>query len=205
MKKMLILLVLMQAFILVASGQHSYLLLTRKHTVAHSSTEPVDVLIAIGEVLAEDIIPDVKKKVKEGTLIKVRSGTTGKGKIKGRFDILNDSTIQVGDNTVMIRDIDRLFVKTTFSQIAGPALAGAGVTGIVLITPLFISSFALFEGSAIAVIAGIFAVPVTAAGIIISTVAAVGGATYFVNGRVYNIKDKRHRRGGGWKISVAEN
>ena len=205
MKKMLILLVLMQAFILVASGQHSYLLLTRKHTVAHSSTEPVDVLIAIGEVLAEDIIPDVKKKVKEGTRIKVRSGEAGRRKIKGRLDILNDSTIRLGDMNIMIDDVERLFVKTTFSQISGPVITGAGIAGIVLLTPVFISSFALFEGSAIAVIAGIFAVPVTAAGIICCTVATVEGTMYFVNGRVYNIKDKRHRRGGGWKISVAEN
>jgi len=200
---MVILLVLMHAFILVTSAQHTYLLLTRKHTVAYSSTEPVDVLIAIGEVLAEDIIPDVKKKVKEGTRVKVRSGETGKGKIKGRLEILNDSTIQVGDRIVPIKNIERLFVQTPFSQVSGPVISSAGIAGIIFITPIFINSFSLFEGAALSVIAGIFMVPVTAAAIVCCTVATIGGTIYFINGRVYNIKDKWHKRKGGWRIQVA--
>ncbi len=57
MKKMLILLILMHAFILVTSAQHTYLLLTRKHTVAYSSTEPVDVLNNILIEILASLLP----------------------------------------------------------------------------------------------------------------------------------------------------
>ena len=105
--KKLVLLLGMQVFILNLSGQNDYLLLTRERNIRPSASKLEELPVVIAYELIEDHIPKpkpVERKIKEGTKIIVRTDTPERARIKGRLDILNDSTINVGTTSVNIED-----------------------------------------------------------------------------------------------------
>ncbi len=130
----------------------------------------------------------VERKIREGTLVKVRSYEAGREKIKGRLDILNDSTISVGTNMVLINDIERISARTTFSKVSGPVISGAGITGTIFMTPVFIESLSLIGEEAVMALVGFFLVPMAAAALIGSVVAA---AMERINNVIFSPDDTR--------------
>lgn len=207
--KNLIMFLGMQAFILSLSAQEEYLILTRERDLAPRASRLAELPAAVAyELLLKDHMPKVKpveRKIKEGVRVKVRTYEANRGKIKGRLDIISDSTISVGTRAVILTDIRKIFVKTTFSQVAGPIISGGGVAGTILITPAFFESLALFEGTAIEVLAGIFVVPMVGAAVIGCACAAMGGIIYFLKGRVFNTVDNWYSRTDGWQLKIAQN
>jgi len=205
----LILSLSLQLFILNLYGQDQYLLMTRERHrgITHTSLAEVPVAIAI-DILDEHLPKPkpVERRIQEGIPVKViSSGSDGREKNKGRLEILNDSAISVGTSIVLINDIDKIFVRTTFSKVSGPVISGGGIAGTIFMVPVFIESITLFEGEALAALAGLFVVPFTAAALAGCAVAAIGGIIYFINGRVFNTWDNWYSSIDGWEIYVADN
>lgn len=206
--KKLVLLLSMQVFILSLSGQDDYLLLTRERNISPSASNLQELPAVITYELVKDHIPKpkpVERKIKEGMKIKVRTNTPERGKIKGQLDILNDSTINVGTTSVNIGDIKKISFRTTFSKVSGPIISGAGITGTVFMTPLFIESLTLFNGNVFMVLGGIMVVPIAAGALIGCAVAAIGGIIYLINGNVYNARRMSYNDTRGWQIQVVSN
>ena len=119
--------------------------------------------------------------------------------------LLDDSTISVGTTAVLIDDIKKISVRTTFSKVSGPIISGGGVAGTIFLTPLFIKSLAFFGEGVLQVFAGIMVVPIAAAGLAGCAVAAIGGIVYFINGNVYKARHGWDNYSTGWQIQVADN
>jgi len=71
--------------------------------------------------------PDRVKKIPEGRMVKIKTIYTYKETMKGRLDILNDSLISVGNDSIPVNEIRKITVRTKSTNIAGPLVTCAGI------------------------------------------------------------------------------
>lgn len=198
----------MQVFILSIYSQDKYLLLTRERKIEYHRSTLGELLVSNVLEHTKDNLPKLKlveRKIKEDTFIKVRSYKTGKEKIKGKFNILNDSTIMVGSETIFLNDIKKIYVKTTFSKVAGPVLIGVGVIGTIYFTPVLNVTLDLLSDEGIVAVIGVFLVPMAALAVIGSAGFVVAGILYTTIGTYYNILGPGYSSKHCWQIKVAYN
>jgi len=202
----LILFLIFPGFFTGVSAQGDYLLLTKvRKIIVNAGTDagiPVNITYESVEYFNPKFRP-IGRKIREGTMIRVRSYDLTNDRIKGRLDIVNDSLINVGTNTILIEDIRKISARTTFTSISGPIVSGAGIAGTFYMVPLFIDALALLTGEGFIVIAGIILLPVATAALVGCAGAAVGGIIYFITGFVYKTRYNWFNDSGGWHIQVS--
>jgi hypothetical protein len=163
--KSLIIFICLQGFVINLFSQNEYLILTY---VKH---------------------PRIIKKIPEGNRVKIQSISGDKGKIKGRLEIISDSAIVVGSDSIFLNNIKKITVKRTVTNIAGPVAAGAGVG--VAIWGMNMISASFEENELLGIFVFFFAgAPLVASGIgfTIGGIILFNGISYKTYGEHYSIK-----------------
>jgi hypothetical protein len=102
MKKLCIFICL-QGIVLSLFGQTDYLLLTRK-TILFKT-----------------------KKIPEGTMVNIKPIISDRETLKGKLEILNDSTIAADGDTILVNNIKIIRVKNTASNVTGGFVTAASL------------------------------------------------------------------------------
>jgi hypothetical protein len=109
---------------------------------------------------------DGKERIlNEGKSVKVV--TLNHKELNGAFEIINDSLLTIGHDTLVLSDIDRIRTKSKGAKITGGILTGSG--GFITLSGTFLLLKSFAEGG-LAPIAGILiGIPMITIGILITT------------------------------------
>ena len=138
-------------------GQNEYLLLTKSHR--------------------HEI------KISEGNKIKIKPILSDKGSVKGKLEIISDSGIVVGGDSIFVNNIKKIVYRNMASNVTGRTMTGIGL-GLTIIGAYALSSITLNDFFQI--MAGFLLLGVAEWGIILTTIGIVvltRGHVYKTNGR----------------------
>ena len=178
--KTVILIIYFSIIVLNTSGQEKYLKLTgEKHNFIN----------IFGGI--------IEKKIQEGAHVKIRSTSEEHNIIRGKLEIVNDSVIAMNGDSILVNNIEKIWVRNTSTYIIGGvltaeslALSIIGIYGISQMLPVDPNELiALFQ---------VFAIFLGAASVVGGIIMTVVGISILANGRSY----KTYGR-SAYSISVA--
>ena len=107
MKKIFILICL-QGFVLCLFGQNDYLLLSRARGKTHQEV----------------------KEIHEGKKVRIISTISSEEIMRGKLEILNDSVLSVGGDSIFVNNIKKISVKTSSTYFGGGVLIAASLGAV---------------------------------------------------------------------------
>jgi len=165
MKKIFILICL-QGFVLCLFGQNDYLLLSRARGKTHQGV----------------------KEIHEGKKVRIISTISSEEIMRGKLEILNDSVLSVGGDSIFVNKIKKISVRTSSTYFGGGFLI-AGSLGIIGLG-IYVLSESLPLVDNLLVMLQLFGCAVGLGSIVIGIAYTVGGILVLSIGKSYKAYGK---------------
>ena len=126
----------------------------------------------------------IEKKVPEGTNVKIKSTAEEHKIIRGKLEIVNDSVIAMNGDSILVNNIEKIWVKNTSTYIIGGVLTAASLASSIYIIYGISEMMPIDSNSTIAFFQ-VFAIFLGAASVVGGIILTAVGISILANGRSY--------------------